>query len=325
MSSPNSPTPPVAGSWNRFWQGSGEAGAYASEGASHPAFKAFWDEFFLLAVNAIDRPRLIDLASGNGAVVEHALGTFGDQLQSVSCVDISEAAIRNIRERFSQVDGMVADVSEVPRESESFDIVTSQFGVEYAGPAAIGEAARLLAPGGFMGLLMHHEGGNIQRQCQENLVAVKRVQNSQFLDRAEAMFTAGFAAIGGADRRPYDQAASELAPAVQELESIMKQYGEGIAGGTVATVYQAVGRIHSRIQHYDPQEVTAWLARMRDELTAYAGRMASMVACALDESAFNQIRDDLAENGHEILESGAMFLAEGEPPMAWALLTTRKE
>ena len=46
-----------------------------------------------------------------------------------------------------------------------------------------------------------------------------------------------------------------LAAAVPALEAIMKQYGEHVAGDTVARLYNDVGRIHGDIQRYEPAEV----------------------------------------------------------------------
>jgi SAM-dependent methyltransferase len=133
------------------------------------------------------------------------------------------------------VHGLVCDARSIPLQSETFDIVTSQFGVEYAGVEAIEEAARLLAPGGCLALVLHIREGRIHGECAASLDAITRVQESGFIPLAIAMFRTGFAAVRGANRAPYEAAASGLAPAVAELESVMSQHGEQVAGDHIPT------------------------------------------------------------------------------------------
>ena len=99
----------VEQSWDNYWQGSGDAGAYSSGGVNHPAILAFWDEFFQNVKHDYAAPAIIDIASGNGAVLERALAAFGDEPADITCLDVSDAAITNIRNRFPSVRGIVAD------------------------------------------------------------------------------------------------------------------------------------------------------------------------------------------------------------------------
>ena len=68
----------VASSWNTYWHGTGDVGAYSSGGVSHPAIQAFWDEYFQTVQQEFDALKFIDIASGNGAVVERAREIFAD-------------------------------------------------------------------------------------------------------------------------------------------------------------------------------------------------------------------------------------------------------
>jgi len=132
------------------------------------------------------------------------------------------------------------------------------------------------------------------------------------------MFQAGFAAVRGADRAPYEAAAARLSPSVATLEQIMAQHGRQVAGDTIARVYSDVARIHDNLPHYDSDEVLAWLARMEAELDDYAVRMSSMMDCAVDPAAFEGIRELL--NERTIVEQAGPLLAPGQDlPLAWAI------
>lgn len=308
----------TAHGWDTYWRGTGDVGAWTAGGASHPAIRAFWSNFLQPLQRTCDAPSLLDIASGNGAVVECALGIFADSPLDITCVDISAAAIANIRQRFPTVHGLVCDARSIPLDAKRFNIITSQFGVEYAGIDAIAEAARLLMPGGNMALLIHHRAGSIHRECAASLDAIQRLQESRFMPLAIDMFQAGFAAVRGADRTPYEAAAARLAPAVATLEQIMAQHGRQVAGDTIARVYSDVARIHDDLPHYDPDEVLAWLARMEAELDDYAVRMSSMMDCAVDQPEFERIRNLL--NKQTIVEQAGPLLAPGQDlPLAWAL------
>lgn len=313
----------VADSWDTYWHGTGDVGAYSSGGVNHPAILAFWDEFFQTVKQDYAAPKIIDIASGNGAVVERALATFGDELPDFTCLDVSDAAIANIRDRFPGVDGIVTDVRAIPLDSGSFDVATSQFGVEYAGLAAIDEVARLPGTGGRLALLLHSQSSSIRRECAETLDAIAQLLESRFIPHAIEMFSAGFEAVRGADRAPYEAAAKLLAPAIEVLETIMKQYGQHVAGDTIARLYNDVDKIHQRIQHYEPGEVLNWLKRMDGELDAYAGRMSSMRNCAIDNESFEQIVAGLRNRDYTIDRAEPLLIPDHDLPLAWALVATK--
>ena len=320
MHKPKPVTSQVADSWDTYWHGTGDVGAYSSGGVNHPAILSFWDEFFQGVKQDYNEPKIIDIASGNGAVVERALATFGAEQPDFTCLDVSDAAIKNIRDRFPQVDGIVTDARSIPLDSGSFDIATSQFGVEYAGLEAINEVARLPASGGRLALLLHNKAGSIHRECVESLDAIVRLQESRFIPFTIDMLSAGFKAVRGADRAAYETAAKKLAPAIGVLEAIMKQYGQHVAGDTIARLYNDVGQIHQEIQHYEPTEVLDWLGRMDGELDAYAERMSSMSNSAIDAETFEQICAGLRSRDHTIERAEPLMAAGLDLPLAWVLV-----
>ena len=313
----------VAGSWDTYWQGTGDVGAYSSGGVNHPAILTFWDTFFKDVKQENDKPKIIDIASGNGAVVERAMAVFADGQSDFTCLDVSAAAISNIRARFPGIEGIVTDARSIPLGAESFDLVTSQFGVEYAGLKAIDEISRLPAKGGQLVLMLHNQAGSIHQECVESHDAIIRLQDSGFIPSALDMFKAGFAAVRGADRAPYETAAKKLAPAIGDLEAIMKQYGQHVAGDTINKLYNDVGQIHERIQHYEPTEILDWLANMNGELDAYAGRMLSMSQSSIDAETFEQIKSRLDKKGFSVLRAEPLLAPGHELPLAWILIAKK--
>lgn len=323
MIDPTSDSSQLTKNWDAYWHGTGDIGAYSSGGVSHPAIKSFWTDFFAGVKQDLSAPVMLDIASGNGAIVESALQTFDSEEIDISCVDVSDSAIKNIQNRFADVHGVLADARDIPSKSERFDVVTSQFGVEYAGLEAIDEAVRLLAPGGRLALLLHNETGSIHQECATSLDAISRVQESAFVSFASEMFRSGFAAVRGADRAPYEAAARQFAPAIATLEDIMREHGTHVAGDTIVRLYNDVAGIHSDIQQYDPDEVLNWLGRMNDELETYSGRMSSMCDAAIDRETFERICSNLSDRHCTIQQAGPLSAPGEDLPLAWVLRATK--
>jgi len=323
MNNQNSNASQIADSWDTYWHGTGDVGAYSSGGVNHPLILAFWDAFFTDVKQNYSAVKIIDIASGNGAVVERALAAFTEQYAEITCIDVSEAAISNIRDRFPQVDGIVTDARKIPLDSGGYDIVTSQFGVEYAGIEAINEAARMVAQGGQLTLMLHNQQSSIHQECEESLDAIARLQSSQFIPSAIEMFDAGFKAVRGADRGPYEAAAKKLAPAISALEDIMRQYGPQVAGDTISRLYNDVGQIHQKIQHYEPAEILDWLHRMDGELDAYAGRMSSMSESAIDSETFDSICESLRDQGFTVELAEPLKTTDQDQILAWVLFARK--
>lgn len=310
-------------SWDTYWHGTGDVGAFSSGGVKHPSIGLFWDDFFRSLRDQYQTPRIIDIATGNGAVVEMALEILDNDASAYTCVDVSGAAIQNVQRRFPGLTGIVADALHIPLDDEEFDITTSQFGVEYAGIDAVVEARRMVAPGGRLALMLHIESGSIHKECSDSLAAIERLQASRFVPLSLQLFETGFDAVQGADRAPYDAAGKQLAPAIHAVELIMEEYGEHVAGGTIARLYSDVGQIHSKIQNYDPKEVLSWLSTMDAELEDYSGRMSSMIDAGIAQAAFDELCEDLRAGGFTLQRAEPLLPADQELPLAWVLVATR--
>ena len=313
----------VAAGWDTYWHGAGGGAAFSRGGTSHPLVLSFWEDLFGKVREAYSRPRVVDIASGSGAVVDCARSAIGGIPAEFTCVDISESAIAALVKRLPDVTGVVADARNIPLDSESYEVVTSQFGIEYAGLDAVDEIARLAAPGGRLALLLHHRHGGIYRQCAASLDAIQMMQAAEFVPRVIETFEAGFEAYRGGSRSAYQAATNKLNPAIRSVESIMRKHGRDVADGTVVTLYKDVAAVHGRLANYDPSEVLGWLRGMQKELEAYAERMASMCDAAIDADTFEKLRDGLQRKGYTIDRADALQNAMTGVPLGWALIAMR--
>jgi ubiquinone/menaquinone biosynthesis C-methylase UbiE len=309
--------------WNTFWQGSDKSGDRIPDGLSHPVFPGFWSVALGEFVAENPDGKVLDIGTGSGAVIEYLSQAPGVNLENATCLDLSAAAIDIVQRRFPAVGGVVADATSIPLESGQYDLITSQFGIEYAGTAAADEAVRLLTPGGSLLFLMHIRPGELHRECTAAADALRRVAQAGLVPLAVEFFTAGFAAVKGGDRGPYDSAARSLNPAIKELEAIMAEHGEHVAGDMLIYMHATLQNMHSRIQHYNPEEVFNWLTTIGKELEEHEQRMLSMRDAAMDEEAFKTFCSSIDSEGLRLDKAMPMQVQGEQLPVAWLLQATR--
>jgi SAM-dependent methyltransferase len=132
------------------WENAGHAwGAQAWDWALYQEPLA--DNLYDVVLTALDvRPgmTLLDIACGSGLAVQRAAG------RGATCtgVDASAGLLDIAAQRAHGATWVRADMDDIPLPGASFDMVTSFNGLQFGGPLAAAEAARLLRPGGRIGI-----------------------------------------------------------------------------------------------------------------------------------------------------------------------------
>jgi SAM-dependent methyltransferase len=183
------PTPPQLEarntSWTRYWSSGVLHSCPGSFSGNYDgAIAAFWKEAF---VPLTAGRRVLDVATGNGALPRMLLGFdgWGDSGCHVDAIDLAQLAPDWVsgldadrRGRLRLHSGVMAE--HLPFAAAGFDLVVSQYGIEYAAlEQALAEAARVLKPGGRLCLLMHHADsvpvrrGAIEVAQAESLLAAR--------------------------------------------------------------------------------------------------------------------------------------------------------
>ena len=312
-----------ASAWDDHWRKSSDESSFTGNADTHPVLVGAWASFFSKYSHHSDDLRFIDIATGGGIVVRCAYDTFGDNMPSVSAVDISGHAIGQLTKRFPGVEGVVADAAAIPLSSCSFDLVTSQFGVEYAGISAVYEAARLVSDGGQLALILHCRPGGIYAECSSSLKAIDRLRQSKFIPLATDMFKAGFAAFKGADSHRYKRATHKFRAAYRVTEQLVSKYGPGVASGMVARLRNDTEQVRQRLPSYDLNDVMTWLGQFNEELLAYRGRMKSMTEAAIDQPRLEGIAAKLSASGFSVTEMKPLIDETDLNQLAWWLVAQR--
>ncbi len=135
-----------------------------------------------LGIDAGDR--LLDVACGSGLAMELA------RLRGASCsgIDASSRLVAVARDRNPGCDIQVGDMHAMPWDRASFDVVTSFRGIWGTTPDAIGEIARVLRPGGRVGITVW---GHLKVSPGAWALAPFRLATQEKVDNQAAMVSLG--------------------------------------------------------------------------------------------------------------------------------------
>ena len=131
--------------------------------------RAFWETGFAQAPHGA---RVLDLCTGNGAIALLAVAWSRAHSPGLKVTAIDAAAIdpQKLLERHPRAAGLIREVQFIGNTAvetcslptAGFDLLTSQYGIEYCElEAAARQVARLLAPGGRFIMLTHESSSDI--------------------------------------------------------------------------------------------------------------------------------------------------------------------
>lgn len=310
--------------WDAYWGGRDAAqgrqqDAAVTGDAPGDKFDTLWRVFFDTALKTRAQFRLADLACGAGVVTARAAEIGGAQGRTgfLCGVDYAPQAAAAVARRPAPpalaISGIAASVSALPFPDRCFDLIVSQFGVEYAGADALGEAARILAPGGAGQFVIHYKDGGIDRECQDNFIVLDAIMESGLFETARAAFGPAAAKISG----------RSLAEILEKLKPLLQGEQRG-AKTLLARLMGDVSRLVGRRGAFHPQEALAWLLAMQREVELYRARMGAMNKAALSADDLEQVAPLIIAQGVSLSDPEPLMI-DGKPlPAAW-LLKLRRE
>ena len=249
-------TKPSADPWGDFWAinnrsrvvGGGNGCRPQRWGAIERALQGAWERF---VQSVSEGGTILDLATGDGRI----MGWMQEQRPDLSFIGIDlSPSLPPPPQGTSSRSGIPMEA--LPFDDGSMDAVVSQFGFEYGDVAKVSaEIARVLAPGGRVGLIMHRGDGPILEHNK-----ARRAQLMWALkDKGTARKVKNILADGPA---AIDKAASfaervasqgtkrfgETSPAWEIPEAIKRTCLMGRSSG-VASIIETIGTIESHAKN----------------------------------------------------------------------------
>lgn len=276
--------------WRHYWREHRLAACVPDNPETAAAIEAHWTGFFL-ALSAGER--VLDIATGNGVLLvwgARAAREAGRELTwtGIDLADIDPA--RFLPEHRADLAaarfiGKTAAES-LPFADGSFDVVVSQYGLEYADlEPALSEAWRVLAPGGQLHWLAHGADSVVVAQGRAMLSDIDLLLGAQGPIAAMQTYIRA-----RARRRKLNRATRELTEALRSAEA------HCAANPPATLVRQLCGGIldtANRFEKYRPADAERWLNENLKRLRAQRQRTRDLLASCLSRRRLAQVERTL--------------------------------
>ena len=297
--------------WSEYWEKDGADGEVFvnAQGNRHPALADYWQAVF---ADVPAGSRIVDVASGAGSIYAHLPADHGFKLHAV---DIAAEALQVLASRIPDVRTTIAAAEDMPFDDRSFELVVSQFGIEYAGIDAFGEAARLVASCGRLVVLAHVADGYIDSNNKAQLEEALVTRESEFIPQAK-----------GLTRTAFGNDAKSLADREQAFIAVigtMRQAVGRCPAGVHAHLLAGFRKLYENRRQYAAADILTWLTAMDGELDKTIDRLTRMRAAALSEKDMAAIVDGLKSAGFVEVESAPFLTPGNDRPVAWSLTARR--
>ncbi|MDE0001345.1 MAG: class I SAM-dependent methyltransferase, partial [Rhodospirillaceae bacterium] len=237
--------------------------------------------------------RVLDIATGNGVLLvwgARAARAAGHELTltGIDLADIDPARfLPEHRADLASVRFIGKTAAEsLPFADGSFDVVVSQYGLEYADlEPTLSEAARVLAPGGRLHWLAHGGGSIVVAQARAKLVDIALLLGSK------GPFAAMRAYVKARVRkRKVTRATRELTEALRRAES------HCAAHPPATLVHQLCGGIletANQFERYHPVDVEDWLNENLKRLRGERQRVRDLLSACLSRRRLARVEQTL--------------------------------
>jgi ubiquinone/menaquinone biosynthesis C-methylase UbiE len=175
--------------WTQYWRNavSGSFGRQLPEWYRNTLEPVWKDTFLQLPQNA----RILDIATGNGAVINIANELSEQHNKNFTLIAIDKAKqLHPEPTTLNQID-FIADlaIEKIAFPANYFDIVCSQFGIEYSNrKKSLAKIAPCLKAGGKLLIVAHHKNSIIYKQSKAEVEQYRLViQQHQFFKKLEIL------------------------------------------------------------------------------------------------------------------------------------------
>lgn len=316
-------------SWTRYWaSGALHSCAGSFAGNYEGAIAEFWHGVF---ASLPPGSRVLDVATGNGALPRLLLDSGAKVAGEVEidAIDLAQVQPRWLRElapdqraRVRFHSGVRAEA--LPFADASFQLVISQYGLEYSDLAAsTSEVRRVLGADGAVALLLHHCDSLPVRLGREELTHLAWLDAADgVLERARKLvpYMARLGTPAGlASVRADAQAArcrADFNASMRELDARTNAH----PGAAAAVLIETQAKLGALLSGSAQLGLTRALAQFEGLIAALREsrlRQTELVACALDQTGVHALAQDLA--GTRRLAAQIATIEERSQLFGWTL------
>jgi ubiquinone/menaquinone biosynthesis C-methylase UbiE len=310
-----------ADSWTRYWR-EGHKDTCFLQGSAF-SLADLWRGFF---TELPEGSRVLDLATGNGAVAIIAADVSSQQQKNFEIHGIDQADIEPgiaIEEAPASISLCRfhgnARIEELPFGDEQFSGISSQFGFEYSNTRrTTTEVARICCQGARVRLVMHALDGGIHKSSMARLARIREITSEgHVLQRAQTIARLA----GGSSRANSQKIDMVRAKFMRKLKATHSKFKDAPQDDVALLAMSYIGNRVHRYQAHDPKELRESMVEASRELRAYAIRLNAMINASHDAKAMDQVVDYFDEAGFS--QVGYKPIEDNYTVIAWQLDATK--
>lgn len=303
-------------SWSRYWaSGALHSCATSFAGNYDDAIGEFWRG---VCAGLSGSERVLDVATGNGALPRMLIDLLADggrlpQIDAVDLADIDPPWRRQLAPAVAERVRFHAQVAveSLPFAAASFDLVISQYGLEYSDLArSVDELRRVMKPRGEVALVLHHADSLPVRLGRAEIPEIDWLgQSGGVLQRARRLlpYLARLATPEGMASVQRDPEAAKAREQFNEaMRALQQRSGASAAPDILVETQAAVGELMTRVAGIGAAAAEQHLNSIRDGLRLARLRQAELVAHALDRAAVDRLAAGLASASSAPAEIGEL-------------------
>ena len=316
--------------WTRYWASIPAASASGSfsGGYAGTAIASWWQQQFVACGPG---RRWLDLATGNGAVPRLWLDAVDDPSAEFDAVDLAEIHVPWMKSLPSARQARIrwhsgVSIESLPFGEDCFDVVISQYGVEYAEWArSVSEIDRVLAPRGSVRWVMHHASSRPVRLARAELVHIDQLLQPDglwtlALDMIEPI--SRLATPAGREALALSSDADRIRQRFDAAQArTVAETGSSPCPDVLHETQDAIAAVLQRSVQAGPPAARELATRWRRHLDDSRLRLQELVRHALSIDDMAELRDRL--NSLDF-STAVDHLAEGPHLMAWTLAADRR-
>lgn len=306
--------------WRDYWKSNRPASCVPANEATAAEIAAYWLGVF---ADVADQSRILDIATGNGILLAHAANAAveGGKTFALTGVDLADIAPQKYLDEapagFDDIRFVGKTAAEaLPFEVHEFDVVVSQYGLEYAQlDKALAEVERVLAPGGRFVWLAHCDDSEVVLQNRDQGAEV------DFLLKPRGPIDAmeHFVARLGKGKKP-SNAAQRLQAALADAERYCRDHPPAKVVVEVCTV---IADSASRWQSFRPDDLARMLADARARLIHHRQRINDLSNAVVTPERLRSIETILQSTRWREHEIVALRAGSAERPIGLQITAQR--
>lgn len=303
-------------SWSQYWAGGAlHSCANSFDGNYDDAIGAFWRD---TCAKLQGGERVLDVATGNGALPKLLVDVLADagRLPEIDAIDLADIDPPWPRQLAPAVAARLrfhagVEVEALPFADASFDLIVSQYGLEYSDLArSVAELRRVMKAGAAAALVLHHVDSLPVRLGRAEVPEIDWLeQPGGVLGKARRLLPylarlATPAGMASVQRDPdAAKARQQFNDAMRELQARAER---SAAADILLETQAAVGELMRRVAAIGAPAAEQALNTLRDGLRRARLRQDELVAHALDREAVERLAAGLAGAAAARIEIGEL-------------------